>query len=260
MTPLLQAEGLTFGYGSPIFAGVNLQVDRGTCWTLLGSNGAGKTTLLRLLGGLATPQRGALLLEGTPLQLFTAKQRAQRIGILPQGAPRADGYAVYELVLMGLYATMPARGWEGFSEWRAVARALESVDARELTRRRFGELSGGEQRRVLLARALVSEPDLLLLDEPLASLDPGFALEMTALLARVKGNGTALVIATHDVGLARQLADGVLLLRRGDPPRIGAPEQLLTADRLNATYGTTAFGEHGSYGWQNPPLRGAGCA
>jgi len=244
MTPLLCARGLGFGYRSPIIKGVDLEVNRGECWALLGSNGAGKTTLLSLLGGLTTPQEGGLLLDGSPLGSLSPKQRARRIGILPQGVPQAEGYLVYEVVLMGLYATMPARGWEGFSEWRALARALGRVGAKPLIRRRFGELSGGEQRRVLLARALVSEPDLLLLDEPLASFDPGFTLEMTELLGRVKQRGTALVIATHNLDLAGRLADGVLLLRRGHPATMGAPGELLTADKLNSTYGTTAFSEH----------------
>jgi iron complex transport system ATP-binding protein len=259
MRPLLVAEQLAFGYRSPVVAGIALQVRPGECWALLGSNGAGKTTLLRLLGGLATPHRGTVLLDGTPASLLRPRERARRIGILPQGLPRAEGYTVAELVLMGLYATMPARGWEGFSEWRAVARALECVGAKELLRRPFSELSGGEQRRVLLARALVSRPDLLLLDEPLASLDPGFALEMTALLARVKQGGTALVLATHNLPLALRLADGVLLLRRGSPAVAGPPEELLIPETLNAVYGTTAFGDKDVCKGPNatPSLRGS---
>ncbi len=243
MTALLAADGLGFGYQAPVVRRVSFEMERGECRVLLGSNGAGKTTLLRLLGGLSEPQKGSILFDGAPVRSLAPRRRAQRIGILPQGTPRADGYVVYELILMGLYATMPARGWEGLSEWRAVARALRSVGAQDLMRRRFGELSGGEQRRVLLARALVSTPDLLLLDEPLASLDPGFVLEMTKLLALLKRQGTALVIATHDLELARRLADGVLLLRRGLPATSGSPGELLTPDHLNATYGTTSFGD-----------------
>jgi iron complex transport system ATP-binding protein len=142
---------------------------------------------------------------------------------------------------MGLYATMPARGWEGRREWRAVARALRMVGAGHLARRPFAELSGGEQRRVLLARALVSAPDLLVLDEPLAALDPGFALEMTATLEAVKRSGTAMVVATHDLRLAARLADGIALMRRGQPLVRGPAAELLAGGPLNRTYGTTAF-------------------
>jgi ABC-type cobalamin/Fe3+-siderophores transport system ATPase subunit len=154
---------------------------------------------------------------------------------------------------MGLSPSLPARGWESLREWRSVVQALRRVGADDLLRRSFGSLSGGEQRRVLLARALVSRPRLLLLDEPLSSLDPGFELEFIDQLRHLKRGGTAMVAATHHLGVARELADRVILLRRGEVPVVGPATELMTAERLDATYGTDAFSRQAAM--SRPSLR-----
>ncbi len=237
----LRADGLVFGFDRPLLCGVDLRVSGGECVALLGANGAGKTTLLRLLGGLIEPQAGQVEVDGIASPLLSHEQRAQRIGYLPQRIPVATGFAVYEMVLMGMYALLPARGWESQREWLAVGRALHRVGARRLIRRPFDELSGGEQRRVLLARALVARPALLLLDEPFAALDPGFVLELTATLATLKSSGVGMVISTHRLSLVRQLADRVVVLRRGEVLAAGTPSATLSPVLLDEAYGTDAF-------------------
>lgn len=251
MKPLVVASGVSFGYhdDQPVLRKLDCQVEAGRCLALLGSNGAGKTTLMRLLAGLLRPTTGEVHIDGTSIQKLAADAKSRLIGMLPQRGPKANGYAVYEVVLMGLYSTMPSRGWESVREWRAVAEALNHLGVGDLKRRPFEELSGGEQRRVLLARALVSKPRLLLLDEPLASLDPGFGLELISTLQQLKRDGTGIIVATHHLGLADELSDNALLLRRGEVVASGLTNAVLTTETLNAAYGTTMFSHHRLTGW-----------
>lgn len=242
MTGALIAERLTFAYGEPLLSGIDLRIEPGECVVLLGANGAGKTTLLRLLAGLLVADAGCVLLDGEPVSSLPADRRHGRLGYLPQRIPSAPGFAVYDLVMMGLYSLLPAYGWESQRELRAVGRALRRVGARRLMRRPFDELSGGEQRRVLLARALVASPGVLLLDEPLAALDPGFALELESTLGRIKQQGVTLVISTHRLSLAAALADRIVVLRHGEVLAAGTPDAILIPQVLNEAYDTERFG------------------
>lgn len=247
MSGFLSVNGLGFSYGSePFLAHVDLRVEAGEFLALLGSNGSGKTTLLRLLGGLLKPNSGEVSLGGCAIGDRSPAERARWVSFLPQRTPPADGFAAYEVVLMGLYPLLPSRGWESRREWRLVLDALRRVGASDFLRRPFGELSGGEQRRVLLARALVSSPRVLLLDEPLASLDPGFQLEFIEQLRGLKAEGTAIVAATHHLEMVWGIADRVLLLRRGEILRAGPTRSTLTPETLDATYGTDAFTRSGT--------------
>ena len=241
VTSLLVGRDLTFGYETPLVQGIHLRVEPGRCLALLGANGAGKTTLLRLLGGLQAPQQGTVTIGDRPLLALDPRERAQRLGYLPQRVPPAAGFAVHEIVLMGLYPLLPARGWESDAEWSAVVEALARVGADDLLWRPFDELSGGEQRRVLLARALVARPPLLLLDEPLAALDPGFAVQLIDTLERIKSDDVGMVIASHRLELVSRLADRVLGLRHGREMAVGTVTEVLTGEVLNAVYGTGCF-------------------
>jgi len=238
---LLAAREVTFGYDRPLLRDISLSVTPGQCVALIGANGAGKTTLLRLLGGLLAPQAGTVRCGGREIASLSPAERTATLGYLPQRSPRAVGFAVHEMVLMGLYSLLPARGWEGRAEWLAVARALRRVGAGHLLRRSFSTLSGGEQRRVLLARALVASPTALLLDEPLAALDPGFVLEFTATLMALKAQGVALVVSTHRLSFVETLADAVVVLQRGSVLDHGDPATVLRPELLDSAYGTDRF-------------------
>lgn len=240
---MIQLSGLTKRFGERVLLDrVSWQVSDGDRVGLCGPNGAGKTTLLRLLAGLGRPDRGTITIGDVAAHELTAAERSRRIGYLPQRVPDDTGFAVYEMVLMGLYALLPARGWESRREWLAVARALRRAGALPLLRRPFDELSGGEQRRVLLARALVARPQVLLLDEPLAALDPGFAVELAATLRQIRDDGVAMVLATHRLSLARKLADRVVVLRCGGIIAEGDPATALTPEVLDLAYDTEHFG------------------
>jgi len=227
-------EGVSFGYGRvDVLEQVELDIAAGTFTALIGPNGAGKTTLLRLLLGLEKPRRGRIRVFGEP-----PGSRGQRIGYVPQRTGVPDGFplSVQEVVLMGRFALI---GWgrRPSGADREVARqALARVKLADMAASRFGELSGGQQRRALIARALVGEPRLLLLDEPTAGLDPAAQArfyDMCCVLQREEN--LTLIAASHDVDVVAQHADTVLLIDRS-VQAMGPPAAVLRTAQLDRVY------------------------
>jgi iron complex transport system ATP-binding protein len=227
----LAQVGFAYAPGAPpVLDAVDLEIGGGQLVCLLGPNGAGKTTLLRLVGGLVAPTRGQLRVLGCDPAREPRRRLARRLSYTPQSYRLAFPYRVSEVVLMGRYAHQGGSpfGLEREADLDAAAEAMERCDVLALAGRRFDELSGGEQRRVLLAQAFCQGAQLLLLDEPTASLDPAHALALFAALAaeRDRRGATALIV-THDVNLAARTADRVLLLSRGRIAADGAPVDVL---------------------------------
>lgn len=197
---LLQATHLSAGYGTaPAIVEINLSVEAGDYVGIVGPNGSGKTTLLRALLGLLPARTGDVLLWGTPLSEF---RDWRKIGYLPQVAQlpfRQFPADVREVVASGRLAHLRFPKRLGPADQNAIDRVLDLVDLRPLAHRRIGELSGGQFQRVCLARALVSEPELLILDEPTSALDPAFREQFYALLTRLnREKKTAILLVTHD--------------------------------------------------------------
>ena len=197
---ILRATQLSAGYGAaPAIEAVNLNVAAGDYVGIVGPNGSGKTTLLRALLGLQPARTGEIALWGAPLAEF---RDWRRIGYLPQAAQlpfRRFPADVREVVASGRLAHLRFPKRLGPADRDAVERALDLLDLRPLARRMIGELSGGQFQRVCLARALASEPELLILDEPTSALDPAFRERFYALLARLnRERQTAILLVTHD--------------------------------------------------------------
>jgi iron complex transport system ATP-binding protein len=190
--------------GRPVLAGIDLEVRPGELVAVIGANGAGKSTFLRACAGLL-PCPGVTL-DGVPVAAMPAAARARRIAWLGQRSPLDAGFLVAAVVAQGRYAAGP--------DPTAVAAAMERCGIAELAERRFDHLSGGERQRVLLARALAQGADHLLADEPTAHLDPAAAVRIHAVLAATARAGAAVLVATHDLGWARQ-ADRVMILVDG---------------------------------------------
>ena len=212
--PLLAAYGLSVRRGArAVVEAVDLTVRRGEIVALLGANGAGKTTLLRALAGLA-PHEGRLDWSGAPLRLLSRAARARAIAYLPQGGEAAWPLPARDVVALGRLphgARAPLTGGDA----AAVAAAMQACDVTALADRAATELSGGERARVLLARALAVEADLLLADEPVAALDPGHQLAVMAALAAQARRDRAVLVVTHDVGLALRFCPRIVLMRGG---------------------------------------------
>jgi manganese/iron transport system ATP-binding protein len=230
-TVLRYAE-VRVGYrGTPVLTGVDLELNAGERLVLVGPNGAGKSTLIKSIVGLADVLGGAA----------TSPDRGH-CGYVPQVGELDAGFPVTagQVVLMGRYRQI---GWwrpTRPADRRAAREALDRVGLADAAGRQFGVLSGGQRQRVLLARALAAEPRLLLLDEPFNGIDVVSREAILAVLREITAAGTALVLSTHDLVLARDLADVVCLVN-GRQWAAGPPAVTLTAEPLARAYGGQAI-------------------
>ena len=196
-----------------ILHGVSAAFGRGRWTSVVGPNGAGKSTLLKVLAGLM-PYTGSVALLGQPLMAFTGRQRAQNLAWLGQGEASADELTVWDVAMLG---RLPHRAWlaaPGAADHAAVEQALRSTQAWDWRDRALGQLSGGERQRVLLARALAVQAPVLLMDEPLANLDPPHQADWLLLVRALVARGHTVVSVLHEVSIALQ-ADDMLLLAQG---------------------------------------------
>ena len=238
--PLLTVERATIGRcGRALQANLSFSVARGGLLAVLGRNGVGKSTLLATLQGDLAPLSGRVLLHGRPPGEFTARERARLVAVLPEAELLPYDFQVETVVELG---RLPHRGLTGRftdADHRAIERAVAATDIAALLTRGINELSAGERQRVLLARALAQEPELLFLDEPTAHLDPGRQAEvMTALRRLSVERALAVVAVLHDPNLASRFADQILLLGTNGPIACGAPTTVITEPALAAAYGT----------------------
>lgn len=238
----LTANQISAGYGSAnVLHSVSVGVQTGEFVGLLGPNGCGKSTLLRVLSGVLRPRSGAVSLEGRDLLEWTAMERARRIAFVPQSETAAFDFSVRDIVLMGRYPHRQKFRSETAQDYEIVAQALTDADISPLADRLVTELSGGEHRRVLLARALAQQTPLLLLDEPTAHLDITHQAELLLLTRRLmRERGIGVMAALHDLNQAAEYCDRLILMRGGEIVAEGPPEITLTADNLRQVYGAEA--------------------
>lgn len=210
-------------------------IARGLMTALIGPNGAGKSTLIQLLLGVLAPESGSVMLEAKDVGAWQRRDMAQHVGVVPQGEVEPL-FTVREIVAMGRYPHLGAWQRERAEDATAIARAMERCDVSAFADRWLSTLSGGERQRVRLARALAQEPSVLVLDEPTTFLDIRHEMTTFELLARLRDEGTTIVLATHNLNLAARYADELLLLNRGRLVARGAPSDVLTAERVAEVY------------------------
>jgi iron complex transport system ATP-binding protein len=231
----LETRGISASLGDRmVLRGVDLSVPPGTAVGIIGPNGAGKTTLLRCIAGLLQPSAGSIHLNGRDLASMSDRERARCVAYLPQEAHITFPFTALEVVLMGRH---PRLGWldaESARDIEIARKALAEADALDLAGRPVTQLSGGERRRVLFARALAQEARLLLLDEPTADQDLHHAL---LLLEKCRRDSEISVVAVlHDLNLAGRFSDRLLLLDEGRVVAEGEPPEILDPGILNPVY------------------------
>jgi iron complex transport system ATP-binding protein len=222
-------------------SGVSVAVARGSFTGLLGPNGCGKTTLLKLMAGVLRPASGSVTLDGRVLADLPRRLAARHVAVVPQDTHPAFDYTALEIVLMGRHPHLGTMQLEGPADLTIARESLESTGTAHLADRAFTSLSGGERQRVVIASALAQRPDVLLLDEPTASLDLGYQLEVAALLRRLSHErNVTMVMATHDLNLAASLCDTLALLRNGRLLEHGPTAEALTVTTVRQLYDVEA--------------------
>jgi iron complex transport system ATP-binding protein len=231
MKPALEAVRATYAVrGRALVEDVSLRVEPGSLLAVVGPNGAGKSTLLRLLAGELDPTGGDVRVHGTPISAWPARALARVRAVMPQQTVLQFAFTAREVVAMG---RSPHRD----DAAGPVERALRRTETAELAPRSFPTLSGGEQARVTLARVLAQEPEILLLDEPTASLDVRHSELALRLARRLADGGRAVVAALHDLNAAARYADEIAVLKHGRLVALGTPWRVLTEDVLHDVFG-----------------------
>jgi len=220
---------------------VSLAVTRGDLVGVIGPNGSGKTTLLKILGGMLRPTSGTVVLGDSPLSAWSRRDVARRIAFVPQETHSSFDFSVLDVVLMGRFPHLGAFALEGPEDLAIAREALQATGTSMFETRSFNTLSGGEKQRVVIASALAQRAELLLLDEPTASLDVGHQLEVAALLTRLNcEQSVTMVLTTHDLNFAASLCRHLMLVRGGHVIASGPTDQVLTAGAVRALYDVDA--------------------
>ncbi|MBI2829473.1 MAG: ABC transporter ATP-binding protein [Acidobacteria bacterium] len=248
MTMSLTVEHVSFGYGprdgttrSFSLGDVSVTVRRGSLTGLLGPNGCGKTTLLKLMSGVLRPEQGFITLDDRAVGSFSRRELARHVASVPQETHPAFDYSVLEMVLMGRHPHLGALQLEGPDDLAIAHDSLSATGTAHLANRPYMTLSGGEKQRVVIASALAQAPDVLLLDEPTASLDLAYQLEVASLLDRLSHDrGVTMVLATHDLNLAASLCDSLVLVRSGRVLTQGPTREVLTGAMIQQLYDVEA--------------------
>ena len=244
----LVAEQVTVRLGGrAVVDAVSLAFAAGQVTAVVGPNGAGKSTLLACLAGLRAPHDGAVRLDERPLPAFGDRERARRIGYLPQTPEIAWPLDVHTFVRLGRTAHRGLFG-ESRADAQAVDRALERTELTAFADRDVTSLSGGERARALIARALAGEPTWLLADEPLTGLDMGHQLAAASLLREVAAGGVGVVATVHDLAFAARASDRVVVLAAGRVLADGTPTEALSPPVLAQAYGVEARWVEGADG------------
>lgn len=231
---ILSVRGLAFDYPSrSVLQEINFTVSRGDFLAILGVNGAGKSTLLRCINRVLKPCAGSILIENDEACKLSGREMAKRIGYVAQ---RQEGMSttVFDAVLLG---RKPYIQWEASpKDLEITSRVLKMLDLEDYALRYLNELSGGEQQKVIIARALAQEPELLLLDEPTSSLDLKNQLEVVRIIKRVvKKQQIGAVVTMHDLNLSIRFADKFVLLKDGEIFAAGGLE-VMTAENIQSVY------------------------
>ena len=236
---MLEARNLRFDYQRPIVRDISLGLAPGTITGIIGPNGSGKTTALRLLAGIMPPLSGEVLLGGTqPLSRMRRKEVARHIAMVPQSGGDYHYQTVFQFAIQGRSPHLSLLGFESSSDERITMEALEMTQLTQYMKSRVSELSGGEKQRLLLARALAQQTEILLLDEFTANLDINYQVELLRLVQRITREKTlATLVVSHEINLLGAFCDRLILMSQGTIRHQGSVQEVLTQDHLKQIFG-----------------------
>lgn len=234
----IEVKNLRFRYGArPVIGDVSFTAEKGELLAVLGPNGVGKSTLFRCLLGFLKPVGGEILVDGKELGAYSRRELAKKIAYIPQSHSPAFDHTVLDSVLMGMTAQLGVFEQPGQAQREKAMQMLRALGMEKLFDRGCMKISGGERQLMLLARALVQDASMLIMDEPTANLDYGNSCRVMERVKRLGQNGYTIIFSTHDPNQAFSYATKVLALKDGGVMAVGAPEAVLTEDVLSRLYG-----------------------
>lgn len=241
MIARMTAENLSFSYSqdlnSAVFLDISFSVRPGDVFCLLGPNGTGKSTLLKCLAGILKIQRGRVLFGERDLLSFKIPEIARRIGYVPQGLTSAFPFRIKDIVVMGRAPHLSILASPSRRDVELSLQALQTVGILHLAERPCNSVSGGEWQLALIARALVQQPEILLLDEPTSHLDLGNQMKILQVIKELSAAGMTIVMASHAPDHAFLVSNVAAILDKGGISEIGAPDDVVTEKNLKAAYG-----------------------
>jgi iron complex transport system ATP-binding protein len=224
-----------------VLSNISFTVPQGEFFGIIGPNGSGKSTLLSILSGLVAPDTGLATIHGRSVNGYKRKELARWMAVLQQDALPPNGFTVREVVAMGRYPFQNWFGQEAGDVSQQIESVMECLNLTALADRPMEQLSGGERQRTALAKAMVQEPNLLLLDEPTTYLDIGYQIQFLDLIRRWQQSSNLTVIAVlHDLNLASMYCDRLMLLHEGRIVRLGKPSDVITSPTIRSVYGAEA--------------------
>lgn len=237
---MLDISGVDLNYGAHlVLSNISLQSPRGIFLGIIGPNGSGKTTLLKAIARLVAPSRGTILIDGKEIGEYTARDLARKVGMVPQATAPGFDFPVRDVVMMGRYPHIGMLGAERPADCEVVRRAMEMTGIAHLAERSTREISGGELQRVIIARALAQEPEVLLLDEATAHLDLRHQVAILGVVRELARRITVIGVF-HDLNHAAYFCDRIVLLHDRRILAVGEPKEVLTEENIEKAFGIRA--------------------
>jgi len=239
MKQILSIENVSLEFRDKlILSDVSFSVAAGEFFVIIGPNGAGKTSLLKVISGLHKAQQGSVVIKGKNISKYGRRSLSQIMAIVPQQIEVGFPFSVTDAVVMGRSPHLGILGLEDKNDYRIAEEAMRFTEVSHLADRKLFQLSGGELQRVIIARAICQQPEVILLDEPTTALDPAHQLKIMDLMEKFRmEQGITVVMVSHDLNLASMYGDRLLLLKEGKVVRTGDPKSVLNKELLEQSYG-----------------------
>lgn len=245
---MVEIKNLCCGYGEKeVIKNIFLRIEKGSFSGIIGPNGSGKTTLLKSIAGILKPKKGEILIGGDNIYKISPLNLAKKIAYLPSAFDIHFSYTVEEFIIMGRFAYTGKFGRFSEEDLKIFKKTVELLGLEKLKKRNIWELSDGEKQRTYLAQALVQQPSLLLLDEPTSHLDIGHQFKIMDILKKLNENGLTIISIFHNLNLASEYCNYLILLKDGEIYKEGKVEEVLTYQNIEEVYQTKVIVHENPY-------------